>query len=91
MEFRTVWIVARALRCKLSRIPKSGDSAYFGSGERKKRDVGAENIFDGAAPCADETSSPVVCCDGVGKRGKRLAFQRHEYLCSRLNPSQVNC
>jgi hypothetical protein len=61
------------------------------SEEWKKKNVDCENeIFDGAVPCAGDTSSVLVCYGGVGKRAKRLFFSRHKYLRSRLNPSQVN-
>ena len=82
--------VAR-LAIGIRRKYESGDSAQFGSGERKKKNVDAENqIFDDAVACADDTSSLLVCYDVVGKRAKRLV-SRHKHLLSSLHPSQVNC
>jgi hypothetical protein len=58
---------------RMRRKYESADSAHFGSGERKKRNVDVANeIFDVAVPCADDSSSVLVCCGGVGKRAKRL-------------------
>jgi hypothetical protein len=89
IELWAVRIVAR-LAIGIRRKYESGDSAQFGSGERKKKNVDAENqIFDDTVACADDTSSLLVCYDVVGKRAKRLV-SRHKHLLSRLNPSQVN-
>jgi hypothetical protein len=89
IEFWTVRIVAR-LAIEIRKF-ESGDGAQFGSGERKKGNVDFENeIFGVAVPCADNTSSVLVCDGGVGKRAKWFVSSRHKYLRSRLNPSQVS-
>ena len=91
LNFLVVRIVA-TLQSELRESPKSTESTHFGRGERKKRNVDVENeIFDVAVPCADDASSVLVCYGGVGKRAQRLVSSRHEYLCSRLNPGQVDC
>jgi hypothetical protein len=91
LNFLVVGIVA-AWQSELKESPKSADSTHFGSGERKKRNVEIEDeIFDVAVPCADDASSVLVRYGGMGKRVQRLAFSGHECLCSRLDPSQVDC
>ena len=59
--------MACALQQELGNIAKSGDSAHFGTGERKKGNVDVEKILDVAVPCENDTSSLLVRYHAVGE------------------------